>query len=82
MMKNELQILTRIPIKSQYNKQQIKHTVFPRSDAVATNFLISLEPAATIPGRRLLEDGINKLQLGNMYKINTRHDCHTMATWT
>ena len=35
----------------------------------ATIFFISLEPAATIPGRHLLEGGIDKLQLGNTYKL-------------
>ena len=58
-----------------------KHTVVLRSDAVATNFFISLEQTATIPGWRLLEGGVNKLQLGNTYKINTHHDCRTTATW-
>ena len=32
-------------------------TVFPRSNATATNFILLLKLAATIRGRRLLEDG-------------------------
>ena len=65
--------------KNAKTSKQLK--VEQQSDVPATNFFISLEPTATIPGRRLLEGGVNKLQLGNTYKINTCYDCHTMATW-
>ena len=56
----------------------IQCTVFHRSDAAATNFFISLEPAVTIPRRHLLEGVVNKHQLGNTYKINTHHDCRAV----
>ena len=44
---------------SQKTEYLYMYTVFPRSEAVATNFFTLQEAVATIRGRRLFEGGVN-----------------------